>query len=113
MMLKNKAHSLIMILVMALACSDLYAQKRIRFPRGASSATVSGRIEAGGKRTFIVKATAGQKLTANVSSSDGEVTFDVGEVVMEFTTVAGDNFITIKNPREGALSRYALTVSIR
>ncbi len=52
-------------------------------------------------------------MSAIISSGDGEVVFDTGEVNLDFNAVAGDNLITIRNPIEGAFSRYSLRVSIR
>ncbi len=104
---------LLLTLVVLLASSEIFAQKRIRFARGRTSATVSGSIKSGGKRTFVIRARQGQTLTAVVSSSNGEVTFDTDEVNLSITTVAGDNVITIMNPTVVGATRYSLEVSIR
>ena len=68
-------------MVVLLATMDVTAQSRIRFRRGSSSATVSGRIGvnrgvAGANyRSFVVRAGAGQTITATVSSNNGKVAF--------------------------------------
>jgi hypothetical protein len=96
--------------------ADLYAQSRIRFARGRSSATVSGTIPARSNRSFVVGASYGQ--TARVSVSPGNLqVWTAGTPKGEsggttFETDAGDNEFGIYNPSNRAV-RYTLTISIR
>ena len=64
-----------------LTTADLAAQQRIRFRRGSTSATVSGRIGvnrgvAGANyRSYVLRAGPGQTISATLSSGNGKVAF--------------------------------------
>jgi len=107
---------IIMITIAALigltVVSDSLAQTRIRFARGRTSATTSGRVGGGGVRRYVLGARAGQELSANVSSSNGCVKFtDQGSTALTFTTESGDNWISVTNYCSRP-TNFTLTVSI-
>lgn len=107
-------------LVFVMSASDLSAQTRIRFARGATSKTVTGTIGvnrgvAGANyRTFVLGVRAGQTIVATVSSGNRNVAFadnDSTSLRMR-ATYTGDYEISIYNG--GARqTNYSLTVSIR
>jgi hypothetical protein len=67
--------------MVVLTTADLAAQQRIRFRRGSTSATVSGRIGvnrgvAGANyRSYVLRAGPGQTISATLSSGNGKVAF--------------------------------------
>ena len=92
--------------------SDGLAHTRIRFARGRTSATTSGRVGGGGVRRYILGARAGQELSGNVSSTNGCVKFtDQGSTALTFTTESGDNWISVTNYCSRP-TNFVLTVSI-
>jgi len=90
-----------------------FADIRIRFPRGRTSATVAGKVAAGGRVCYFANARAGQRLTAAISSRSGKVRiFESGETSYEYEIEqSGDQSVCVDN-LSGATS-YSLTVSIR
>jgi hypothetical protein len=106
--------------MLVLATADLAAQTRISFKRGSSSATVSGRIGvnrgvAGANyRNFVVRAGAGQTITATVSSNNGKVAFAENDQTTYRidTDSARDYELHIYNGGETGAT-YTLKVSIR
>jgi outer membrane lipoprotein SlyB len=95
---------------------DSAAQTRIRFGRGRTSATVSGRVAGENGRDYILKAAAGQTMYVKIRSDNGEVTANAGQAAgkdFSFTLDNdGDIEITVYNSGRRA-SRYTMTVSIR
>ena len=96
---------------MAVTSSTLFAQTRIMFARGATSATVSNTINGYGSRTYVLGARYGQVLSANVSSRSGCVTFSNRVSSESYITEPGSNYLTVVNRCGGPVS-FALTVSI-
>jgi hypothetical protein len=90
-----------------------FAHTRIRFAKGRTSATVTGRVATGGRVCYIAAATAGQQLTATISSRSGKVrTFESGETSYVFEVERrGDQFVCVDNL--DAATTYSLTVSIK
>lgn len=91
------------------------AQTRIRFARGASSATVNGSLPGGYSRSYVVGARAGQMLTVRVRSA-GNVWLDIGgnEVGTGITIECDstdDYIITVNNSNNYAVN-YSLFVAI-
>ena len=116
-MLKKISIYFVMLVTVSLMTSvELYAQQRIRFARGRSSATISGTIPAGANRSFVVGARDGQYARVSVSPrnlrvwASGTPKGEAGGT--EFETYSGDNEFGIYNPTNRAI-RYTLTVSIR
>ena len=57
-----------------------FADTRIRFAKGRTSATVTGRVAKGGRVCYFAGAREGQRFTATVSSRSGKVMiFESGE----------------------------------
>lgn len=98
------------LLVLAFS-SEAFAQIRIRFARGRTSASVSGTTAGGGQRNYVVGARSGQSFTGNISSRSGCVKFLEGGTSLGFTTDGGDNFFSIKNYCRAG-STFTLTISI-
>lgn len=112
----KKIFAKILILVMVvLSISEITsaADTRIRFARGRTSATVTGRVGTGGRVCYVANARAGQILTATVSSRTGQVMiFESGETSYRLEVeYSGDQSVCVDNLR-GATA-YSLTVSIR
>jgi len=74
-----------------------FAQTRIRFARGRTSASIAGQLGGGARRSFVLGARNGQNLSGNVSSKSDCVKFTEGSTSMSFTTTAGDNVMSITN----------------
>lgn len=107
--------SLALAAIVLLTASSLTAQTRVRFRRGTNSATMSGRIGRAGVRSYVLRASAGQSLTATLSSGNGKVDFTQGSVhdtqysrTLDYT---GDVEIVIDN--HGGPTNYTLTISIQ
>lgn len=118
----KKTVSTVLALAMAvlLATADIAAQSRIRFRRGSTSATVSGRIGvnrgvAGANyRSYVVRANGGQTISATLSSGNGKVAFaenDLTSYTIE-TDSSRDYEIHIYNGGANNTT-YTLTVSIQ
>lgn len=110
-MKKTLLAAVIGLVIATVFAADSFAQTRIRFARGRTSATVSGTVGGGGVRRYILGARAGQELSGNVSSRNGCVKFTEGSTAMSFTTESGDNWISVTNYCSRATS-FVLTVSI-
>lgn len=91
---------------------DILAQKatRINFKRGTSSASVSGMLKPGAKRTYVMRVREDQQINAVVSGKN--VTLDNGMLTMEYNAPNGDNYIEVIN-RGKTSTRYTMTVSIQ
>lgn len=94
---------------------ELYAQTRIRFARGRSSATVTGTIPAKSNKFYVVGATAGQEANVSVSPSKLYI-FNTAAPKGEagsssFETDNGDNEFGIYNPTNHSIN-FTMTISI-
>ena len=116
-MLKKIFFGLSVTAVIFLAtASDSFGQTRVRFARGSNSATMRGTITAnGGARHYVLRAAAGQTLTATLSSGNNKVDFTQGAVHdTQFTRTVdsnGDVYVDIDN--HGKRTNYTLTISIQ
>lgn len=108
----NKIVATVSLVLMIACVSELFAQTRIRFARGRTSTSVSGTIGNIGERDFILRAYAGQYLSANVSSSGGCIKFSTVETAQAFRTDNGDNWLKLMNMCRRPAS-FTMTVSIR
>lgn len=109
-----KAFALLMIVGMT--DSAAFAQTRIRFARGRSSATVSGSLSAGAERSYILRASEGQTMTVRVTSRNGDVRVDLGgNDVGTGTSVelrsTDEYIITVHN--DGGATSFSLYVAVR
>ena len=103
-------------LVLLMAGTSLMAQTRIRFARGSNSATVKGRITgSGGARHYVLRAQAGQTLTATLSSGNSKVDFTQGAVHdTQFSrTVDQNGDVSVDIDNHGGATNYTLTISIQ
>ena len=86
---------------------------RIRFARGRTSATVTGRVANGGRVCYYAGARRGQTLNATISSGTGKVMiFESGDISYNYEIESsGDQSICVDNLARA--TNYTLTVSIR
>jgi hypothetical protein len=109
---------MVLMMIGAMATTDSMAQStRIRFARGRSSASVSGTIRPGTSvRTYVLRAMAGQTLTATLSSGNGKCDFNQGEYedtqYSQEIEETGDVVFSIDNHGNRATT-FTLTVSIK
>ena len=108
-----KAVALFMVLIVSSA--DVLAQKRIRFARGKSSATVRGPIGPSGYTEYMVNGRAGQVMTIEITSGNGAVVVNAGTASGKSFSIdmtGGDHLLSVVNTGRRA-TNYTLTVSIR
>lgn len=103
----------VIIAITAFANVAAFADIRIRFAKGRTSATVTGRVARGGRVCYFAGARVGQQFTATVSSRSGKVRiFESGETSYSYEVEqSGDQSICVDN-LAGATT-YSLTVSIK
>ena len=104
-----------LLLVLVVSSADVLAQKRIRFRRGASSATVRGPIGGGGYTEYVIDGRAGQVMTIEITSGNGAVVVNAGTASGKSFSVemtGGDHLLSVVNTGRRA-TNYALRVSIR
>jgi hypothetical protein len=105
----------VLTLIFLVGASDSLAQTRVQFARGRNSATLSGSLTRGGRRSYVLRAGRGQTLTATVSSTNGKVDFTDGSVhdtqYSRTLEQSGDVYVDIDN--HGSTTRYTLTISIQ
>lgn len=102
-----------LITIAAFANIAAFAQNRIRFAKGRTSATVTGRVSNGGRVCYFAGAQVGQQFTATVSSRSGKVMiFESGETSYAYEVeTRGDQSVCVDNI--GGATTYSLTVSIK
>jgi hypothetical protein len=101
--------------IFSLVCmlsTDSFADIRIRFARGRTSATVTGSVKKGGRVCYMAGARRGQTMNAVISSKTGKVMiFESGETSYSLEVErSGDQSVCVDNI--GGATRYTLTVSI-
>lgn len=114
-MLRRSVKCVALTLVMVLSSADLMAQRRITFRKGASSATVRGRIAGTGYFEYLINGRAGQVMSIRITSGNGAVTVNAGsasgkDFSLEMT--GGDHLLSIVNGADTA-TNFTLTVSIK
>jgi hypothetical protein len=91
---KSYALSLTLFLTVALTLASLVSadgiRKRIKFPKGKSSATVSGAVVRGDRDTYIVGAKEGQMMTVKITSPEKNAVFQIRDANGEFLQDAGE-----------------------
>lgn len=104
---------LALIAIAAFANVAAFANIRIRFAKGRTSATVTGRVAKGGRVCYFAGARVGQQFTATVSSRSGKVQiFESGETSYAYEVeTRGEQSVCVDN-LAGATT-YSLTVSIK
>lgn len=106
---------MVLALILIVANVDALAQKRIRFQRGASSATVRGQIGGKGYTEYVIEGRAGQVMTIKITSGNGAVEVNAGHASGKNFSVqmtGGDHLLSVVNTGRGA-TNYTMTVSIR
>ena len=110
-----KFYSKLFALLLIAAFSNVvaFADTRIRFAKGRTSATVTGRVSNGGRVCYFAGARAGQRFTATVSSRSGKVViFESGETSYSYDVeTRGDQYVCVDNL--GEATTYSLTISIK
>lgn len=103
------------VMILLLTASTLMAKTRIRFKPGQNSATVSGKLKTGGAKTYVLRASKGQTLTATLSSDNGKIDFTQGNVhdTQYSITVQNTGDVEVMIDNHGGPSRYTLTISIQ
>ena len=112
--MKTKASILLFLSILFASTSIASAQDiRLKFAKGRTSTTVSGRISNGGRICYFANAKKGQNFNATLSSKSGKVQiFETGETSYSYVIeVAGDQSVCVDN-LAGATT-YTMTVSIR
>lgn len=103
-------------MILLLTASTLMAAKtRVRFKPGQNSATVTGKIGPSGVKTYVLRASKGQTLTATLSSDNGKVDFTQGNVhdTQYSVTVDRTGDVEVMIDNHGGLTKYTLTISIQ
>ena len=112
---KRTLQTLALALMLMLSSADVVAQKRIRFQRGKSSATVRGPIGPGGYTEYVIDGRAGQVMTIEITSGNGAVVVNAGSASgksFSLEMTGGDHLLSVVNTGRRATT-YTLTVSIR
>lgn len=117
MLKKISLKFLIVAMIGLMSITDLSAQTRVRFARGRSSASFSGTIRPGTSiRTYVLRASAGQTLTATMSSGNGKCDFTQGayEDTQYSQQIEEDGDVTFSIDNHGnRATNFTLTISIR
>ena len=115
MLKKTAAQFVVLTLVMMFSSSELLAEKRINFRRGASSATVRGRIGPNGYLEYVINGRAGQVMSIDITSGNGAVVVNAGRASgknFSIDMTGGDHTLSIVNTGRSRTT-YRLTVSIK
>jgi hypothetical protein len=108
---KRLTRGIVVLMAVTILGIASFAQTRIRFARGRTSASVSSSIGGNSQRKYFLAARGGQTLSANVSSRNGCVVLGNQETSTSYVTDSGDNYIDLFNRCRTATS-FTLTVSI-
>ena len=102
-------------MILMLTASTLMAKTRVRFQPGRNSATVTGKLGTNGAKTYVLRASKGQTLTATLSSDNGKIDFTQGNVhdTQYSITVERTGDVDVMIDNHGGPSRYTLTISIQ
>src|SRR5436853_6120138 len=71
------ALTVILLLTLASAAPAEGFRKRIRFPRGTNSTTISGSVARGKQNRYIIGAKAGQTMTVRIRSTEDNAVFQI------------------------------------
>lgn len=115
MIRKYGLHLVALALTVILTGGDLMGQRRISFRRGASSATVHGKIGARGYSEYLINGRAGQVMSIEITSTNSAVIVNAGTASGRSFSVemtGGDHLLSIVNQGR-ASANYTLRVSIR
>lgn len=115
MLKKTVMRVVLLVFVLSLSGVDLMAQKRISFRRGASSATVHGKIGANGYLEYLINGQAGQVMSIEITSGNGAVIINAVTASGKSFSIdmtGGDHLLSVVNT-SGKASNYTLKVAIR
>lgn len=115
MLRKTGVQVMALLLMLVMSSADSLAQKRISFRRGASSATVRGRITSKGYTEYVINGRAGQLMSIDIKSGNGAVIVNAGTASgknFSLEMSGGDHLLSIVNTA-GSATSYTLTVSIQ
>jgi hypothetical protein len=101
--------------VLLFSAEGLIAQKRITFRRGATSATVTGKIGGKGYLEYMIKGQAGQLMSIDITSGNNKVIVNAGSASgknFNLDMTGGDHMLSIVNTA-GTATTYRLRVSIK
>ena len=113
MLKRNLAKIFVLTVIVCMTYTDSFADIRVRFARGRTSATMPGPIAGDRAQCFVAGASRGQRINATISSRNGKVTFvDTGETnYSKDLERSGDHSFCVRN--YGRATTYTLTVSIQ
>jgi hypothetical protein len=102
-------------LMMAVTTVTAQPRTRVRFKPGQNSTTVTGRLATDGVKTYVLRASQGQTLTATLSSTNGKVDFTQGNLhdTQYSVTVDRTGDVEVMIDNHGGLTSYSLTISIQ
>ncbi len=116
MLRKTFIYFVLLTTISLMSSVELYAQTRIRFARGRSSAMLNMSIPAKTNAYFVVGARRGQVARVSVNHRSLEIFSDEAPKGVSgstsFDTNNGDNEFGVYNPTNRSIT-YRLTVSIR
>lgn len=107
--------AIVFTLLMVAEATMAQKPKRITFKRGASSATVSGKIAGDGYLEYLINGRAGQLMSIDITSGNGKVIVNAGTASgknFSLDMSGGDHLLSIVNTRKTATT-YRLRVSIK
>ena len=113
MLKRNLARIFVVTVILCMTYTDSFADIRVRFARGRTSATIPSSVAANRAQCFVAGASRGQTINATVSSRNGKVTFvDTGETsYSKYLERSGDHSFCVRN--YGGATSFTLTVSIQ
>jgi len=100
--------------MLVVSSADVLAQKRIRFQRGKSSATVRGPIGPNGYTEYLIDGRAGQVMTIEITSGNGAVVVNAGTASGKSFSIdmtGGDHLLSVVNTGRRA-TNYTMTVPL-
>jgi hypothetical protein len=102
-------------LMMVVTTVTAQPRTRVRFKPGRNSTTVTGRLAADGLKTYVLRASQGQTLTATLSSTNGKVDFTQGNLhdTQYSVTVEQTGDVEVMIDNHGGSTNYSLTISIQ
>jgi len=103
------------VLLVASQATMAQKPKRITFKRGASSATVSGRIAANGYLEYLINGRAGQLMSIDITSGNGKVIVNAGTASgknFSLDMSGGDHLLSIVNTRKTATTYMKVAVGM-
>lgn len=112
-LMKLITRTFVIIAILNFSNAAALADTRIRFAKGRTSATVTGRVPNSGRVCYFAGARVGQQFTATLSSKSGKVViFESGETSYSYEVEqSGDQSVCVDNLSRATI--YSLTVSIK